>query len=80
MHSPIQIDVENLDQFVSSLGVMCASYRREELANSNVGSYDGVQHPFETEIGYTDERVLEGIKAGDGDCGGRSEPFAGEET
>ena len=52
----------------------------QERGHVNVRAHDGIEHPFETEVGYAFEAVLEGVDACDGDGRGWGETFAGEEA
>ena len=52
----------------------------EEGRDVDVGAHDGVQDPFQAEVGYALKAVFEGVDAGDGNGGGWGETFAGEES
>lgn len=59
---------------------MVSAHGSKEFSDTDVSSHNRVEYPFETEIGYADERIFEGIETGDGNCGSGSKSFAGEET
>lgn len=80
MHAPAEVDVENGDEFVLAGRVVSAPDRVEQGGDVDVGADDGVEHPFEAEVGDAFEAFFEGVDAGDGDGGGWGEPFAGEEA
>ena len=80
VHTPPEIDVENLNEFVPPIWVVVATYGAEERGHVDVGADDRVENPFETEVGYPLEAFFEGIYAADGDGGGGGETFAREET
>ena len=59
---------------------MVPADRLEEFANSNVVSHNGVEDPFETEVGDAFKTVFEGIDAANGNGVGGRETLAGEEA
>ena len=71
MHAPVEIDVEDVDEFIPTVRVCIAADGGEEGRDVDVGADDVVKNPFHAEVGYAFEAVLEGVFACDGDgvCG-----------
>ena len=59
---------------------MVAPHGGEEGGDINVGTDDGIQDPFETEVGDAFQAVFEGVVARDGDGRGWGKTFAREEA
>lgn len=69
-----------MDQLITTFGIVIAAYGGQKRGYVNVGTHDWVQNPFETEIRYAFQAVLEGIDTGDRDCVCGCEAFPREET
>ncbi|KAK0330186.1 hypothetical protein LTR94_033821, partial [Friedmanniomyces endolithicus] len=74
---PTQIHIQNPDQFVPAARVVVPAYTAQELRDRDVRAHDGVQHPFEAEVGYPGDLGGEGVDAAEGYGGGRGHAFAG---
>lgn len=68
MHAPVQVNVQDLDQFVPAFGVGVAPDGGEERRDIHVCSDDVVEDPFRTEICHAFQTIFEGISAGYGYC------------
>ena len=80
MHAPLQVNVQHRDQLIAPLRVRVAADGAQQLPHADVGAHDGVQDPFEPEVGHAREVLFEGVEAGDGDGVGGGEALAGEEA
>ena len=78
MHAPSKVDVENLDEFVASLGVRISTHGTKQRWNIDVGADDGVQYPFGAEVCNTAEISGERVETIDGDGISWSEAFTGK--
>ena len=80
MHAPADVDVEDADELVAAGGVVRPADGVQEGRHVDVGPHDGVEGPFQAEVGHPFETGGEGVDAADGDRGGGREPLAGEEA
>jgi len=80
VHAPPQVDVEDTDELVAAVGVVRAADGGEESGHVDVGAYDGVEDPFDAEVGHAGEGVGEGVEGGDGYGGRGGHAAAGEEA
>jgi hypothetical protein len=80
VHPPAEVDVEDADEFSPTFGIVLPADGVEEGGDVDVGADDGVEHPFEAEVGDAFEAFFEGVDARDGDGGGGGEAFAREEA
>ncbi|KAJ6438575.1 microsomal signal peptidase subunit [Purpureocillium lavendulum] len=79
VHAPVGVDVEHGDELIATGGEGVAADGAEQLDDANVVADDGVEDPFEAEVGDALERLLEGVDAADGDGVAGREALAGEE-
>lgn len=80
MHPPLEIDIQDIHQLVSSVRVVVTAHGGEEGRYIDVGPDDRVENPFETKVGYAFETFLERVDARNRDSSGRCETFAREES
>ena len=80
MHPPAHINVQQVDQFISPLGVGVSADGREQRGDGDVRADNGVEDPFQPEVGYSSEVVREGVEGTNCDCGRWGQPFAAEEA
>lgn len=78
MHSPSEVNVEDVDEFISTVGVVFSADGIEEDGDGNVGADDGVQDPFQAQIGNAFETGRKRVDAGNCDGLGGSETLSGE--
>ena len=77
MHAPVEIDVENVDQFIPAVGISVSADRREESRDVDIRAYDVVENPFGAQVCHSVQTLLEGIFTSDGDGVVRGETLAG---
>jgi hypothetical protein len=80
MHPPPQIDVQNADERVPARRVVVPADGGEEFRNRDVGADDGIQDPFEAQVGGVFQAGAEGVDAADEDGRVRRQAFARQET
>lgn len=80
MHAPPQVDVEDVHELGAAVGEGAAADAVEQGGHVDVGAHDGVEDPFETQVGDALEAGGEGVDAGDGDGVGGGEAFAAQEA
>lgn len=80
VHAPRQVDVKDVDELVAAFRVVLSADGVEQCDHVDVGADDGVQDPFQAEVGYAFEAVLERVDAGDRDGVRGGHAFTGEEA
>lgn len=68
MHAPVCIDVEDFNELVTAIGIVVAANALEELLDTDIGADDGIEDPFEAEVGYAFGALFEGVEAANLDC------------